>query len=78
MKNRNKNDERDPNDSIWAGFAVPGQVVSYIVGGAGLGFLVGHFIDVALSSAPVATLIGLLLGLAAGTYGIIRLVSSLK
>ena len=78
MKNRNENDANDPNDSIWAGFAVPGQVVAYIVGGAGLGILAGHFIDVALSSAPIATLIGLLLGLAAGTYGIIRLVSSLN
>lgn len=78
MKNRDENGKHDPNDSIWAGFAVPGQVVAYIAGGAGLGFLAGHFIDVALNSAPIATLIGLLLGLAAGTYGIIRLVSSLK
>jgi F0F1-type ATP synthase assembly protein I len=74
-----KNDDKHRYDgSIWEGFAIPGQVVGYIVGGAALGFIVGHFIDVWLRSTPIATLIGLLLGLAAGVYGIVRLVSSLK
>ena len=71
-------DENKYDSSIWAGFAVPGQMVAYIVGGAALGFLAGHFIDDKLQSSPIATLIGLLLGLAAGVYGIIRLVSSQK
>ena len=76
MKN---DDEKNKYDgSIWEGFAVPGQVVVYIVGGAAVGFLIGRFIDDHLQSSPIATLIGLLLGLAAGIYGIVRLVSSQK
>ena len=72
-------DDKKKNDSsIWEGFAIPGQVVVYIVGGAAVGFIAGHFIDDRLQSSPVATLIGLLLGLAAGIFGIVRLVSSLK
>ncbi|MGZ3581328.1 MAG: AtpZ/AtpI family protein [Ktedonobacterales bacterium] len=77
MKNDN-NKKYDPDASVWASFAVPGQIVAYIVGGAALGLFAGLFIDGALHSAPIATLIGLLLGLAAGVYGIFRLVSSLK
>jgi F0F1-type ATP synthase assembly protein I len=50
----------------------------YIVGGAALGLLIGHFIDVWLHSTPIATFIGLLLGLAVGIYGIFRFVLSLK
>ena len=74
-----KNDDKPRYDgSIWEGFAIPGQVAGYIVGGAALGFIAGHFIDVWLRSTPIATFIGLLLGLAAGIYGIVRLVSSLK
>ena len=76
MKN---DDEKNKYDgSIWEGFAVPGQVVVYILGGAAVGFLIGHFIDDRLQSSPIATLIGLLLGLAAGIYGIVRFVSSQK
>ena len=77
MKNDNDNKRRD-DPSIWTAFAIPGQVFIYIVGGAGLGFVVGHFIDSILNSAPVATYIGLLLGLAVGIYGIFRFVISLK
>jgi ATP synthase protein I len=75
-----KNDDRKNryDSSLWEGFAIPGQVVGYIVGGAALGLIAGHFIDVWLRSTPIATFIGLLLGLAAGIYGIFRLVSSLK
>ena len=74
-----KNDDKNKYDSsIWEGFAVPGQVVAYILGGAALGLFVGHFIDDRLHSSPIATFIGLLLGLAAGVYAILRFVSSLK
>ncbi len=77
MENDNKK-KYDPDASVWASFAVPGQIIAYMIGGAALGFLAGHFIDEALHSTPIATLIGLLLGLAAGVYGIFRLVNSLK
>ncbi len=72
------NDQHNTDSSIWSGFAVPGQVFGYIVGGAGLGLLIGHFIDVALNSSPVATFLGLLLGLAVGIFGVYRMVTSLK
>ena len=75
MKNRDKN---DPDEGLWAAFAVPGQVLGYILGGAALGLIVGHFIDAALRSSPIATFLGLLLGLAVGIYGVVRLVTSLK
>jgi F0F1-type ATP synthase assembly protein I len=74
-----QNDNKKRNDeSLWAAFAVPTQVVVYIVGGAALGVLIGHFIDDRLHSTPIATFIGLLLGLAIGIYAIFRLVMSLK
>lgn len=75
-----KNDDRknDSDESLWAAFAVPGQVLAFILGGAALGLIVGHFIDAALNSSPIATFIGLLLGLAIGTYGVYRLVTSLR
>jgi F0F1-type ATP synthase assembly protein I len=75
MKNNRRNDS---DESLWAAFAVPGQIVAYIVGGAALGLIAGHFIDQALGSTPIATFIGLLLGLAIGTYGVYRLVTSLR
>jgi F0F1-type ATP synthase assembly protein I len=74
-----KNDDKNKYDSsIWEGFAVPGAAVAYILGGGFLGFLAGHFIDGWLNSTPIATFIGLLLGLAAGAYALFRYVSSLK
>jgi ATP synthase protein I len=71
-------DDKPPDPGIWAGFAVPGQILAYILGGAALGLLAGHFIDSAFNSTPIATFIGLLLGLAAGVFGIVRLVSRLQ
>ncbi|MFI5273419.1 MAG: AtpZ/AtpI family protein [Ktedonobacterales bacterium] len=74
-----KNDKHDdPDESLLAAFAVPGQILAYILGGAALGLVVGHFIDSALQSSPIATFIGLLLGLAIGTYAVYRLVTSLR
>jgi F0F1-type ATP synthase assembly protein I len=77
MKNDDNNKKRY-DTSLWSAFAIPGQVVAYIVGGAFLGFLAGHFIDSKFNTTPVATYIGLLLGLAVGIYGIFRFVISLK
>jgi len=73
-----KSGEKYPDPGILAGFAVPGQIVAYMLGGAALGLLAGHFIDQALDSTPLATFFGLLLGLAAGVFLIVRFVSKLK
>jgi F0F1-type ATP synthase assembly protein I len=77
MQNDN-NDKKRYDENLWTAFAIPTQMVLYIVGGAALGLLVGHFIDDRLHSTPVATFIGLLFGLAVGIYGIFRFVTSLK
>jgi ATP synthase protein I len=65
--------------SFWEPFLLVGQVGFTVAVPCALGAAVGHFIDASLHDAvPVATLIGLLLGLAAGVYGVYRLVSSLR
>jgi F0F1-type ATP synthase assembly protein I len=79
MKTDKRDDENPYNDpGLLASFAVPGQMIAYILGGAGLGLLLGIFVDHTLHSTPIATFIGLLLGLAAGTWLLLRLVSRLK
>ncbi len=74
MKNRRR---RNPNESNWAVFALVGQVGWTIAIATLLGVAAGHFVDTWLKTTPIATLIGLLLGLAAGIYGVYRLISSL-
>ncbi len=69
-------DQQRPDLSGWSSLALLGQVGLTIVLSMLLGIGLGLFIDHQLNSAPVATLIGLLLGLAAGVYGVYRLVSS--
>jgi ATP synthase protein I len=69
--------QRPTKRSDLAAFALIGQVGLMIAGGAVLGILAGLFIDSKLHSSPVATLIGLLLGLAAGIYGVYRLISTM-
>jgi len=66
-----------PNPNDWYAFALLGQVGLTIVIPCLLGIGAGLFIDNRFHTAPIATLIGLLLGLAAGVYGVYRLVSSL-
>ncbi len=74
-----KNDKQRPTKrGDLTAFALIGQVGLMISLGAVLGIVVGLFIDDKLGSSPVATIIGLLLGLAVGIYGVYRLVSSLE
>ena len=74
-----KNDKpRRSRTSDWAAFALIGQVGLTISLGALAGIGIGLFIDSKLHSSPIATLIGLLLGLATGIYGVYRLISSLE
>ncbi|HEX8732653.1 MAG TPA: AtpZ/AtpI family protein [Ktedonobacterales bacterium] len=61
-----------------AAFALVGQVGLTISISLLVGIGIGLFIDSKLHSSPIATLIGLLLGLAAGIYGVYRLISSLE
>ncbi len=79
MKTDKHNDENPYNDpGLLASFAVPAQMIAYMLGGAALGLFLGILIDHALRSTPIATFIGLLLGLAAGTFLLLRFVSRLK
>ena len=73
MKNSN-NKGQDSN--TWTALALLGQVGLTIVISMLIGLGIGLFIDRQFNTAPIATLIGLLLGLAAGVYGVYRLVSS--
>ena len=73
MKNQ-RNKGPDFND--WTALALLGQVGLTIVISILLGIGAGLFIDHQFHTTPIATLIGLLLGLAAGVYGVYRLVSS--
>ncbi|GAC1448601.1 MAG: hypothetical protein PVSMB4_05950 [Ktedonobacterales bacterium] len=72
-----KNQNNKPQDSnSWAALALLGQVGLTIVIPMLIGLGLGLFIDKKFNTVPIATLIGLLLGLAAGVYGVYRLVSS--
>ena len=74
----NTSDKKPRKPSDYSAFALLGQVGLYIAGGALLGVAVGAFVDSKLqTSSHIATLIGLLLGLAVGIYGVFRLISSL-
>ncbi len=74
--NNDKRRRSQPSD--WAAFGLIGQVGLNIALGALLGIGIGLFIDSKLHSSPIATLIGLLLGLAAGIYNVYRLISSME
>jgi predicted F0F1-ATPase subunit len=73
MKNQHNN---GPNFNDWTALALLGQIGLMIVIPLLLGIGAGLFIDRQFHSTPIATLLGLLLGLAAGVYGVYRLVSS--
>ena len=73
MKNDN---DKLPNASDWSGLALLGQVGLTISLSILLGIVAGLFVDSKLHTSPIATLIGLLLGLAAGVYGVYRLIAS--
>jgi predicted F0F1-ATPase subunit len=74
-----KNDrQRRSQNGDWAAFGLIGMVGLNISVGALAGIGIGLFIDSKLHSSPIATLIGLLLGLAAGIYNVYRLISSME
>jgi ATP synthase protein I len=71
-------EDKPPSANDWAGLVLVGQLGLTVAIPILLGIGVGLFIDSKLRSSPIATLIGLLLGLAAGVYGAYRLVTSLR
>jgi ATP synthase protein I len=71
-------DDRPPQMNDWAGLVLIGQLGLTVAIPILLGIGAGLFIDSKLQSSPIATLLGLLLGLAAGVYGAYRLVSRLE
>jgi F0F1-type ATP synthase assembly protein I len=74
---KNGDDDQQPNRRDYTAFALLGQVGLTISLSMLAGVLIGRFIDSKLDTSPIATLIGLLLGLAAGIFGVYRLISSL-
>lgn len=72
-----KDPEHGPELNEWAGLALVGQFGLTVAVPILIGIGAGIFIDNQLRSSPIATLIGLLLGLAAGVYGAYRLVTRL-
>ncbi|ARI76074.1 AtpZ/AtpI family protein [Halobacillus mangrovi] len=56
--------------------ALTSAIVSQLAGGPLAGVFIGKWIDSHFSTAPTFLIIGLFLGLGAGTYGTIRLVRS--
>ncbi|HET8906800.1 MAG TPA: AtpZ/AtpI family protein [Ktedonobacterales bacterium] len=71
-------EDKPPSANDWAGLVLVGQLGLTVAIPILLGIGAGLFIDSKLRSSPIATLIGLLLGLAAGVYGAYRLVTSLQ
>ena len=75
---KNSDDDQRPNRwRDYSGLALVGEVGLTISLSMLAGVGIGLFIDSKLGTSPIATLIGLLLGLAAGIYGVYRLISSL-
>lgn len=75
MKNGEDGKRRKSDDL--APFALVGEVGLTIALSMLAGVLVGRFVDSHFGISPIATLLGLLLGLAVGIYGVYRLISSL-
>ncbi|HEV8193618.1 MAG TPA: AtpZ/AtpI family protein [Ktedonobacterales bacterium] len=71
-------DNKPPQMGDWAGLVLIGQLGLTVAIPILLGIGAGLFIDSKLQSSPIATLLGLLLGLAAGVYGAYRLISRLE
>jgi F0F1-type ATP synthase assembly protein I len=80
MKNNDNRQANGLDRSSINALAVASQVGLGIVLPPVGGALIGWYLDsqVFHSSVPIATIIGLLLGLAAGIYGLFRLISLLS
>ncbi|MFD2638558.1 AtpZ/AtpI family protein [Piscibacillus salipiscarius] len=54
--------------------AITASILSYLSGSTIVGILLGRWLDGYLGTSPLFLIIGLLLGLASGVYGMILLV----
>jgi F0F1-type ATP synthase assembly protein I len=80
MQNPKNRKPDESTDSSIRAYAIASQVGLGIVLPLAAGGVIGWYLDshVFNNSVPIATIIGLLLGLAAGVYGFIRLISLLS
>jgi F0F1-type ATP synthase assembly protein I len=80
MQNPKKQTTDESRDSSIKAYAIASQVGLGIVLPLAGGGVLGWYLDshVFQNTVPIATLIGLLLGLIAGVYGFIRLISLLS
>ncbi|MFC0525236.1 AtpZ/AtpI family protein [Pontibacillus salicampi] len=62
------------NQNPFKGMALTSAILSQLAGGTLIGFFLGRGLDNYFSTFPLFLIIGLLIGLAAGTYGTILLV----
>ncbi|PKR77747.1 hypothetical protein CEY16_07390 [Halalkalibacillus sediminis] len=62
------------NNNPLRGMAITTTILSYLSGSVIVGIFLGRWIDDFLQTPPLFMIIGLLLGLAAGVYGTIRIV----
>ncbi|MCP3027578.1 AtpZ/AtpI family protein [Halobacillus sp. A5] len=56
--------------------ALTSAIVSQLAGGSLVGVFLGKWVDSQFSTSPLFLILGLLLGLGAGTYGTIHLVQA--
>lgn len=80
MKNRSRRSSEQTKDESITAFAIATQVGLGMVLPLVAGGLIGWYLDehALRSTIHLATLIGLLLGLLVGVYGLIRLISLLR
>lgn len=64
----------DKNRHPFQGMALMSAIISQLVGTILIGIFSGRWIDKLLGTQPLFLIIGLLLGLAAGVYAMLRLV----
>ncbi|SFK15379.1 Putative F0F1-ATPase subunit Ca2+/Mg2+ transporter [Halobacillus dabanensis] len=62
------------NESPFKAMALTSSIVSQLAGGPLAGVFLGKWVDERFSTEPIFLIIGLFLGLGAGTYGTIHLV----
>ncbi|MGM8215018.1 AtpZ/AtpI family protein [Bacillaceae bacterium W0354] len=57
------------------GIAITSGILSYLAGATIVGIFIGRWLDDYFQTTPLFLIIGLLLGLAAGVYGMIKIVN---